>query len=574
MKKLIIAISVCLFGLTATAEKKLPVLIDNSVYDIMKVQFTDTATILTMRVNSKYETDALIGTPYLRKEGVKQGFKFRHGHIKDKDKTPLATSQKIEPGQEVMMYFDPLPKNTKEISYIEHAENYSNQRLQIGIRADRRKYRGSSFPEPNYSPREHLPAFEAKVDSSYLSAEMNMPNITFSWSSMSSQWSDESMGYKPNIDSLSNVDIAYINMLPSSMNMQINGISLPWLSVPGNKTRIIFDAPGYAAMIAEGADKNEACLKSFKIYDAPVPEFYTTRKYPNYKWNGAKTEWLSLPFETYIDSISRKMEGISQEIEAIENLSGAEREFLHILNEKFYVGNRSLYYLVNRDKLSDEEKEFFNSAESKIDKKAASFYSAKSPGAIYVFGTDAIGMVNFLKANGLKNAPLCKIMDNYQSAVDSIASARCQLKEDDLLGIRSIPDCPYPEILDSIVASHKGKTVFVDYWNTWCGPCMKGMEEMEKYKEDLIKKGVEFVYIADESSPDKAWRKMIEKHKGNHYLILSKVIKEMKLPGFEGSIPFYMIFRPDGTLHYTQSGWSGPEVLLEKIEEANPVVSE
>lgn len=557
-------------GKTKKAGKKLPTLIDNSVYDVMNVVFTDTATILTMRVKGNNEIEALIGSPFLKTGDVKEGFQFRHGHIKDSKKTLLTTSQKVKPGEEVVMYFDPLPKNTKEFSYSEW-KDFRNKRIQIGIRVDGKKYHGSEFQRPTYPRREHLPSFEAKLDSSYLFADMNMPNIMSSWTSKASPWSEISNGFVPTVDSLSKINVSMIHMLPVHISMEVNGVYLSWLSIPGNKTRVIFDAPRYSEMIADGTDPTEAYYDSFGVYDTPVPEFYTTKRFQKSHWSGVRTDWLSLPFEIYVDSISRKMNDISQEIESLGNLSGSEREFLHIVNERNYVNNRSLYYLFNVGKLTEEEREFFNSDKYRIDPKAANFLSATSPGSIYVFGDDGGGMTNYLKANGLVDAPICRIMDSYNVVLDSIATIRAKVKEDDNLGIRRLPECNPTEILDSIVASYKGKTVFVDYWNTWCGPCMKGMEEMEKYKDDLIKKGVEFVYIADESSPDQAWRKVIKNHKGNHYFILSRVIREMKLSGFEGSIPFYMIFKPDGSLYYTQSGWSGAEDLVKKIEEASSI---
>lgn len=554
-------------GKAKKAGKKLPVLIDTSDYDVVKVQFTDTATILTMRVKGNEEIDALIGNPYLRIVGVKEGFLFRHGHLKDAKKTPISTTQTVSPGEEVVMYFNPLPKKTKEFTYYEYKDFY-NKRLQIGIRADGKKYHSSDFEKPTYPRREHLPAYEPKVDSSYLFAEMNMPKLTTSWIAKNSPWSDTSTGFTAVIDSLSRANVSMIHMLPVSINMDVNGISLTWLSIPGDTTRIYFDAPGYSEMIADGSNRSDAYFDALWVYDTPVPEFYTTKRYQKQYWYGAKNDWLSLPFEAYVDSISRKMNDISQEIESLENLSGAEKEYLHIVNERNYVSNRSLYKLINGSKFSDEEREFFNSDKFKIDPQAANFYSATSPGAIYALLDDG-EMANYLKTNGLTDAPICKIMDQYNAVIDSITSARAKLKEDESLGIMEIPECAPTEILDSIVGRHRGKTVLVDFWNTWCGPCMMGMEKMEKYKDELISKGVEFVYIADESSPDKAWRNVIKDHKGNHYLIVSKIMNEMKVPGFEGAIPFYMIFKPDGTLHYTQSGWSGPEVLLEKIEEAS-----
>lgn len=45
----------------------------------------------------------------------------------------------------------------------------------------------------------------------------------------------------------------------------------------------------------------------------------------------------------------------------------------------------------------------------------------------------------------------------------------------------------------------KNKTVFVNFWATWCRPCVKEMSNIEITKKILEKEGYEFVFISDES---------------------------------------------------------------------------
>jgi thiol-disulfide isomerase/thioredoxin len=47
--------------------------------------------------------------------------------------------------------------------------------------------------------------------------------------------------------------------------------------------------------------------------------------------------------------------------------------------------------------------------------------------------------------------------------------------------------------------SHRGKTVVVDFWATWCGPCRKEMPHLEKLRGEFAGKA-EFLGVNDEQA--------------------------------------------------------------------------
>lgn len=64
-------------------------------------------------------------------------------------------------------------------------------------------------------------------------------------------------------------------------------------------------------------------------------------------------------------------------------------------------------------------------------------------------------------------------------------------------------------ILAEILAPHKGKVVYIDFWGTWCGPCIEQMKYVPALKEALKRKEIVFLYFAN-NSPETAWSNFIK----------------------------------------------------------------
>jgi thiol-disulfide isomerase/thioredoxin len=127
------------------------------------------------------------------------------------------------------------------------------------------------------------------------------------------------------------------------------------------------------------------------------------------------------------------------------------------------------------------------------------------------------------------------------------------------------------EAFKQIMDSYAGKVVVLDFWATWCPPCRKAMVEVDKVKPALMDKGVCFVYITGETSPQKDFDKMMPNIHGDHYRLTNaqwgEICNSLNIPG----IPAYAVVGKDGSMEYnslSRGGFPGNETIVNAAETA------
>ena len=117
----------------------------------------------------------------------------------------------------------------------------------------------------------------------------------------------------------------------------------------------------------------------------------------------------------------------------------------------------------------------------------------------------------------------------------------------------------------SILESHKGKTIVVDIWASWCGDCIKGMPKVKEIQETY--KDAVFVFLSLDRSQE-AWKKGIKRYhvEGEHYFMPSG--KDCAFADFVkiSWIPRYMVINKEGNIELFKAVHADNNKLIQSLK--------
>jgi thiol-disulfide isomerase/thioredoxin len=116
------------------------------------------------------------------------------------------------------------------------------------------------------------------------------------------------------------------------------------------------------------------------------------------------------------------------------------------------------------------------------------------------------------------------------------------------------------------LADLRGKTVVLDFWATWCAPCVQAIPELNAFADEHRGRGVEVVGVSLDSELEglREWLKNKAPQPPVYEIVLGTPVLEERYGLIDSGIPYTVIISPEGELVEQFALASEAKATLEK----------
>jgi len=105
------------------------------------------------------------------------------------------------------------------------------------------------------------------------------------------------------------------------------------------------------------------------------------------------------------------------------------------------------------------------------------------------------------------------------------------------------------DILSELISKYSGKWIYIDFWATWCTPCLAEFDASKKLQQEWKDRDIVFVYLANRC-PENVWKSTIADRKlsGEHILLTNDQYNILSTKFNIIGIPHYVLINKAGNI--------------------------
>lgn len=140
--------------------------------------------------------------------------------------------------------------------------------------------------------------------------------------------------------------------------------------------------------------------------------------------------------------------------------------------------------------------------------------------------------------------------------------------------IKNIDESDLSKIIDA--RKEKQRTLFINFWATWCKPCVKELPDLMEIKKEFESREIDFMLVSTDSIGSMDKRVALFLHGLNittpSYLLKVKNKDAMftLMPFWNNNLPFTVIYDASGNVAFAYAGIVEPKRLKKEIEKILP----
>ena len=115
------------------------------------------------------------------------------------------------------------------------------------------------------------------------------------------------------------------------------------------------------------------------------------------------------------------------------------------------------------------------------------------------------------------------------------------------------------------LSDYLGKVVILDFWATWCPPCIKEIPDFVELQKEYGDKGLAILGISLDQNPKQALPKFIKKYKVNYSILLTDGKVDKAFGGVTG-IPTTFVIDRKGEIYKQYVGFRPKQIFETDIK--------